>query len=305
MVAPKYLVRGESSMIKKTIGDRVLDTIIYLSLLLMTLSTLLPFANVLSKSISAEWAVVSGKVGIFPVGFQLDTMIFVVTSSQFLRSFSVSLGVTIVGTLLSILLTAITAYPLSKRQLPGIGLVMVLFVFTMLFNGGMIPNYLLMKNLHLINSLWALILPSMISVFNLLVIKSFFESLPESLEESARIDGARNLTILFRVILPLSGPVLATISLFYAVHYWNDYFNPMLYINSPSLKTLQLYLRDIVMDANSAAAGVTMSADDMMNLSPEGVRAATVIASTIPILLVYPYLQKYFIKGVLIGSVKG
>jgi putative aldouronate transport system permease protein len=135
--------------------------------------------------------------------------------------------------------------------------------------------------------------------------KSYFEGLPESLEESARIDGARTFTILFRILLPLSGPVLATIALFYAVSYWNDFFNAMIYINSPSLKPLQLYLRDVVLNASSATAGMEATQDDMMNLSPDNIRSATVIASTIPILLLYPYLQKYFIKGVLIGSVKG
>ncbi|TDF93203.1 carbohydrate ABC transporter permease [Paenibacillus piri] len=291
-------------MQKKSIADVSLDVITYTILVLLAVSTLLPFANVLSKSVSEEWAVVSGKVGIFPIGFQLHTMEYVVTSAQFIRSFAVSIGVTVVGTFLSIALTAITAYPLSKRQLPGIGFIMVLFVFTMMFNGGMIPNYLLMRSLNLINSLWSLILPAMISVFNLFVIKSYYESLPEALEDSAKMDGARTWTILFRIILPLSGPVLATISLFYAVYYWNDFFNPMLYISDSSLKPLQLYLRDIVMDADTSSA-LNKSADDLMNVSPEGVRAATVIASTVPILLVYPFLQKYFIKGVLIGSVKG
>lgn len=291
-------------MRKKTFGDIGLDLFSYAVLILMAAATLLPFANVLSKSVSEEWAVVSGRVGIFPVGFQLHTMGYVVTSSQFIQSFLISVLVTVVGTLLSILITAVTAYPLSKRQLPGMGVIMVLFVFTMMFNGGIIPNYLLMKNLGLINSLWSLVLPAIISVFNMLVIKSYYESLPEALEDSAKMDGASTYTILFRIILPLSGPVLATIALFYAVYYWNDFFHPMLYINDPSLKPLQLYLRDIVMDADSSSA-LNKSVDDMMNVSPEGVRAATVIASTIPILLVYPFLQKYFIKGVLIGSVKG
>ncbi|QSF47711.1 carbohydrate ABC transporter permease [Paenibacillus tianjinensis] len=264
---------------------------------------LLPLINVLSKAVSAEWAITSGKVGILPVGFQLDTMKEVISSSTFIRAFGVSVGVTVVGTVISILMTALTAYPLSKR-LPGIPFIMVLFIFTMLFSGGLIPNYLLMRQLHLINNLWVLILPGMISVFNLLVIKSYYESLPEALEESARIDGAKTYTILFRIILPLSMPVIATIALFYAVGFWNDYFGPMIYINDTALKTLQLYLQDVVMDA-SAANAVNKSVDDLMNMSPEGIRAATVVASTVPILFVYPFLQKYFIKGVLIGSVKG
>ena len=291
-------------MHKKTIGDRSLDFFIYLVLIICGLATLLPLANILSKAISDESAVVSGKVGIIPVGFQLDTMKYVVSSSQFLHSIGISLLITVVGTFLAILITALTAYPLSKRHLPGISFIMLLFIFTMMFNGGIIPNYLLMKQLHLINNLWSIMLPALISVFNMLVIKSYYESLPEALEESAKMDGARNFTILFRIIIPLSVPVIATIALFYAVYFWNDYFHPMLYINDAGLKPLQLYLRDIVMDADSSSA-MNKSVDDMMNVSPEGIRAATVIASIIPMLLVYPYLQKHFVKGVLIGSVKG
>lgn len=289
-------------MHKKSMGNLALDGFVYGLLTLFAISTLLPFVNVFSKAVSEEWAVVSGKVGLLPVGFQLDTMKYVVTSEEFIRSFLISVFITFVGSLLSILLTAITAYPLSKRYLPGVSAILVMFVFTMLFNGGMIPNYLLIRKLGLLNNLWSLILPAMVSVFNMLVIKSYYESLPESLEESARMDGAGNFKILFWIILPLCGPVLATITLFYSVYFWNDFFHPMLYLNSPSLKPLQLYLRDIVMDAMSSEP---KSADDLMNASPEGMRAATVIASTVPILLVYPFLQKYFIKGVLVGSVKG
>lgn len=291
-------------MHKRALGDILLDIFVYLFLIILGLLMLLPLASVISKSVSEEWAVVSGKVGILPVGFQLDTLQQVISSSMFIRAFGISVGITVVGTLISIFMTALTAYPLSKRHLPGISSIMVLFVFTMLFSGGLIPNYLLMRELRLIDNLWVLILPGMISVFNLLVIKSYYESLPEALEESARIDGAKTYTILFNIILPLSLPVLATIALFYAVGYWNDYFGPMIYINDTSLKTLQLYLQDVVMDANTANA-TNKSVDDLMNMSPEGIRAATVVASTVPIICVYPFLQKYFIKGVLIGSVKG
>ncbi|THF76562.1 carbohydrate ABC transporter permease [Cohnella fermenti] len=290
-------------MRSRTLGDRTLDAFTYLVLIAMGLITLLPFANVVSKSVSEEWAIVSGKVGLYPIGFQLDTLRYVVTNSQFLHSLWISALVTVIGTLASLVVTAMTAYPLSKRELPGMGVIIVLFIFTMMFNGGIIPNYLLVRELNLIDHLGALVLPALVSVFNMLVIKSYFESLPASLEESAKLEGARNFTILFRIVLPLSGPVLATIGLFYAVYYWNDYFNPMIYINSTSLKPLQLYLQDIVMNADTSS--LNRSAEELMNVPAEGVRAATVIASTIPILLVYPFLQKYFIKGVLIGSVKG
>lgn len=278
---------------KRTFSDWVLDIFVYGFMIALGLITLLPMIHVFSKSVSSDWALVSGRVNLLPVGFQLDTLGNVVTSYAFGRAF-----------VISVVVTAITAYPLSKRHLPGISIIMVLFVFTMLFNGGLIPNYLLIRELHLLNSLWSLILPAMINVFNMLVIKSYYEGLPEALEESARIDGAKTYMILFRIILPLSMPVLATIALFYAVGFWNDYFSPMLYISDPSLKTLQLHLRDVVME-NDTANAINKSADDLMNMSPESIRAATVVASTVPILLVYPFLQKYFIKGVLIGSVKG
>jgi len=289
---------------KRTFSDWMLDIFVYAFMIMLGLITLLPLVHVFSKSVSSDWALVSGRVNLLPVGFQLDTLVNVVTSYSFGRAFAISVIVTVVGTLLSILVTAITAYPLSKRHLPGISIIMVLFVFTMLFNGGLIPNYLLIRELKLLNSLWSLILPAMISVFNMLIIKSYYEALPEALEESARIDGAKTYVILFRIILPLCMPVLATIALFYAVGFWNDYFSPMLYINDPSLKTLQLHLRDVVME-NDTANAINKSADDLMNMTPESIRAATVVASTVPILLVYPFLQKYFIKGVLIGSVKG
>lgn len=292
-------------VIKKRLGDICLDIFVYVFLILLAVSTLFPFLNVFSKAVSAEWAVISGKVGIVPIDFQLDTMKFVVTSSQFLNSFGVSLIVTVIGTFASIILTALTAYPLSKKNIPGVKLVLVMFVFSMLFVGGMIPNYLLIKSLGLMNSLGSLILPGMMNVFNLLLIKTYYESVPQSLEESASIDGASNLTILFKIIIPISKPVLATVCLFYAVSYWNDYINPLIYINSQDLKPLQLYLRDVAVVMDNNSAGIMKSADEMMNLTPDGVRAATIIASTVPILLIYPLLQRHFIKGILIGSVKG
>lgn len=290
---------------KRTFEDNLVDVFSYFVMILMAVSTILPLLNILAKSMSEDWAIISGKVGIFPVGFQLDTIRFVLTSKQFTSSFAVSLFVTGVGTLLSVLMTAIAAYPLSKRHLPGVKSILLIYVFTMLFSGGMIPSYLLMRKLDLINTLAALFLPTMISVFNMLVIKNYFESLPESLEESARLDGANNITVLFKIILPVSTPVLATISLFYAVALWNDYFSPMLYISKPALKTLQVYLREIVMEADTAAAGIDTSFDDAMNVTPEGIRSATILVSTIPIIMIYPSLQKYFIKGIMIGSIKG
>lgn len=290
---------------KKSKEDIIFDIFVYIFILFCAFITLLPLMHVFSKAVSSESAIISGKVGIVPVGFQLSTMKFVVSSKQFLRSFGISVFVTLIGTVLSIILTAITAYPLSKKHIKGVKPILILYVFTMLFNGGLIPNYILIRNLGLINKLSSLILPMLINVFNLLVIKSYYETIPESLEESAKIDGASYTRILFKIILPLSKSVLATISLFYAVYYWNDYFRPMLYISDASLKPLQVYLQEVVMEIGDSALGFEGSIDDMMDITPEGIRAAVIVASTVPILIVYPFMQKYFIKGILIGSVKG
>lgn len=200
------------------------------------------------------------------------------------------------------IVTAMAGYALSKRNLPWMKTITVIFVFTMWFNGGMVPRYLLMSQLQLTNTFWALILPAAISVYNLLLVKNYCETIPSSLEESAWIDGAGQARTLFTIVIPLSYPVLATITLFMAVSLWNDYYNPMIYITRSSMKTLQVYLRDIIVESQS---DTTMISADDINLLPEGVRAASIIASTVPILLIYPFLQKYLIKGIMIGAVKG
>lgn len=289
---------------KRSFEDIIVSVVVYVVMIAMALVMLIPFLNVVSKAFSEEWAIISGRVGIIPVGFQLDTMKYVLTQGTFLNSFVVSLFVTIFGTACNMCFTVIAAYVLSKRNLPGLKIIMFLFVFTMLFNAGMVPNYLLVRNLGLLNNLLSLILPTLINVYNMLIIKNYFESLPISIEESAQIDGARSSVILFRIVLPMSAPVLATITLFYAVGHWNDYFRPMLFISKQNLKPLQLYLRDIILEATAEATS-GRTADELANMTSEGVRSATVVASTVPILCVYPFLQKYFIKGILIGSVKG
>ncbi len=290
--------------IRKTAEDVFIDVLSYAVMGLFALITLIPFLNIIAKTFSEDWAVVSGKVGILPMGFQLDSLNYVITSSRFLSSFMVSVIITAAGTALSILLICVTAYPLSKKKLWGVKGVMILYVFTMMFSGGMIPNYLLIKNLGIYNTLWSVILPGMINVFNLMIVKNYFESIPESIEESAMMDGASYTRVLFTIVLPLAVPTIATITLFTAVNYWNNYMGPMLYINEPGLKPLQLYLREIILEQSDMVLS-SQSAEDQLNISSEGVRSATIIASTLPILVVYPFIQKYFIKGIMIGSVKG
>lgn len=291
--------------IRKTGEDRFVDAVVYSILTLCLAVTLVPFLNVLSKAFSSETALVANRVTVYPIGFQTHTMRYVLSSAMFRLSLKNSVLVLAAGTALSMLVTALAAYPLSKRTLPHHRLLMLIFVFTMWFSGGMVPTYLLMQRLKLTNTLAALYLPGVISVYNMLILKNYYEALPDSLEESARIDGASNLTTLFRIVLPLSMPVLATVCLFTAVGLWNDFFSAMMYNTRANLKTLAQYLQEIVAESQTDTSMVR-SADDMLeNIIPEGVRAATIIASTVPILAVYPFLQKHFVKGVLIGAVKG
>jgi len=290
--------------LRKSWPEKLFDAFNYTLFAALGLSTLLPFVNLLAKSLSSEEAVVSGIVGLVPVGWQLGTYRFVLADAAFLGALRVSVTLTVLGTAASLLLTTLTAYPLSKPRLAGRKWLLLLFIFTMLFNGGLIPTYLLLHNLHLVNKLAVLFLPSMVNVFNLLVIKNYFEGLPDSLEESAKLDGAGHARILYSVYLPLSLPVLATIALFFAVSYWNDYFNAMIYISDPSLKPLQLFLKELLVSSGDFLRNATMDPDQALNTAPQSIQAASIMLATIPILIVYPFLQKYFVKGVLVGSVK-
>ncbi len=292
---------------KRTKSEVVFSIFNISLMILFGLSTLLPFMHLIAKSLSGEAAVVAGQVTFWPIGLQLGTYRYVLQQVEFLNSIKVSLFVTTVGTAFAMFLTVTAAYPLSKQSLVGRKAFLLMFIFIMLFNGGIIPNYILFRSLGLLNKVWALVIPGMLSVFNILLVKTFFEQLPESVEESARIDGASNLRTLFSIVIPMSMPVIATVSLFYAVGYWNNYFSGVLYITKPSLKPLQQYLFDLVTTSMTTQDPVTvqMDMDRFMNMTPDSIRSATIMLSTVPILLIYPNLQKYFVKGINIGSVKG
>ena len=291
----------------QSISQRVFNVFNYAFFILMGITTIFPFLNLIAKSFSSEKALISGKVTIFPVEFQTGTYKFVLGNPQFLNAFKISILVTLIGTVLGVLMTITIAYPLSKPHLKGRRWILLYYVFAMIFNGGLIPTYLVMQKLNLVNNFWVLILPVLVNVYNMLIMKNYFESLPDSLEESARIDGASTFEILFKIILPLSKPVLATIGLFFAVAHWNSYYNAMIYITKVDLKPLQLYLKELVSSTKDVLdqAGYEPDINGMFNSSPEAVQAASIVAATVPIIVVYPFLQKYFVKGVLIGSVKG
>lgn len=277
------------------------QAILVIVLALVSLLCLLPFLNLLAKSLSEESYVVAGQVSLWPKAFNWQAYQLVLESSRFLQAFRINVFVTVIGTLLNVVLTVSAAYALSRKYLAGRRFIMFLFVFTMLFSGGIIPTYLVMKELGLINHLGSLILPAMVTPFNMILVKNYFESLPDSLEESAKMDGASNLRVLASIMVPLALPSIATITVFYAVGYWNEYFSALIYINKTELQPLQIFLRETILNMEVAHFA---NPELIAEVAKESVRGATIIVSTLPILIVYPFMQKYFVKGTIVGSVK-
>ncbi len=288
-------------------GDRVFRLVNGTLLALLAFTTLYPFLNTLAVSLSDGAQIVSGRVFLLPRGFNTSAYKVVFANPVYFISFRNTVLVTAAGTAISMLLSILGAYPLSKRRLKGRKFLMLLVVFTMFFSGGLIPRYLLVRDLGMLNTLWALFIPVAISAWNMIILRNFFQAIPDSLEESAEIDGASFPTILVRVILPLSKPALATISLFYAVKYWNSFFDAVIYITDTRKTVLQAYLSQLILDEVAAGSSIELLEEqlELMEIVPDSVRAATVLCTVVPILVVYPWIQKYFVKGVLIGSLKG
>jgi putative aldouronate transport system permease protein len=282
-------------------GQKVFSAANGLLMLLVAAAALFPFLHEISKSVSNEAAVMAGDVSLIPIGFNLRTYQVVLGTYDFWHSLLVSVYITVMGTVLQILVLSLAAYPLSRRVFPGKRVFTFLFAFTMLFGGGLIPTYLVVKSLGLLNRFWALILPGVVSVFNLVILRNYFMTIPDSLEDSARIDGCANIVVFARIIFPLSLPAVATIAVYCAVGYWNSYFGALIYLNSKTMQPLSLYLRTMVMEADSQLVNLN---PELANLNPESLRSATVVAATLPILLVYPFLQRFFVKGAIVGAVK-
>lgn len=291
-----------SAIMEKRAGVRLMRILNSLLLALVSLICLLPFVHMIAKSFSGAAAVSAGRVTFYPIDFTLNTYRYVLQDSLFFSSFCNSMIITVGGTLLSLTFTILAAYPLSKQHLRGRRVILLLYVFTMLFYGGMVSIYVFMRTLNLLNTLACQIIPLLVSQYNLFVMKTFFEGIPESIEESAHIDGAGSLRTLVSIVLPLSLPSLATIGLFYAVAYWNNYYHPMLFITRADVKPLQMYLYELITTTQNLYEVDPVIA---AGLSSSGMQAAAIVVSTLPILLVYPFLQKYFIKGLTVGSVKG
>lgn len=286
-----------------TVSDRIVSALNYLLLSMLGLVTLLPFLHVLAQSLSSQAAVVSNQVTVYPIDMQVDAYKLLLQDAAFYRSFGISVLRTAGGVLINMVLTCLMAYPLSKPTFRGRGLIMNMVIFTMLFQGGLIPTFLLLKELYLLDTLWSLVLPSAISAFNLILLINFFRSVPPSMEESAKMDGAGHGTILFRIFIPLSMPSIATLSLFYAVMHWNSYFDAVMYISKPELNPLQVYLRNMIV-LNDSNIEMT-DYGGLFLVAPETLKAATIIASVLPMILLYPFVQRHFVKGVMLGALKG
>ncbi|MDD9268998.1 carbohydrate ABC transporter permease [Paenibacillus sp. GCM10023248] len=286
----------------KTLGNRIFNIVNYSLLLIIALVCVLPFVYVLAVSFTSPTEVAKGGIILFPKEWSLSAYKYIFSTDTLLRSLGVSIYITVVGTIINLIFTALMAYPLAKSKLRGRQTILLAVLFTMLFSGGMIPTYFVVKGLHLTNTLWSLMIPSAISAFNLIVLKNFFQQIPDGLEDSAKIDGCNDLGVLFRVVLPLSMPAMATFALFYSVTHWNQFFNAILYINDNAKWPIQVLLREIIMLAQSRIGD---SGFDEAEIQPLTIRMAVIVFATLPILLVYPFLQKHFTKGVLLGSVKG
>ncbi len=285
-------------------SEKVFQLVLYILLIAMTLSFIIPFLLVLGTSFVTKEEVARRGFVFFPQQWSTmayDMMLF--QNNEVWRAYGVTFFRVVVGTLCSLLVTGTFAYAMSKRDLPGRMFFLVLSFITMIFYGGLIPSYLVIKSLGLIDSVWCFILPNLMSVWNMLILRNFFYSIPESLEESALLDGATPMTIFFRIIVPLSMPAIATIGLFYAVDQWNSWFDAAIWINDPNKYPLQMVLRKYVLMSST----YDLKFDLATGAKPPdmGIKSAIVVISTVPMLCIYPFIQKYFVKGVMVGSVKG
>lgn len=285
-------------------GEKIFQSINLVLLLALAIATLFPFLYVVSVSLTPlEVLAKYGSFQVIPRVITFDAYRYLLSTGLIPRAFLNSVTITVLGTTVNLVLTTLTAYPLSRKRLPGRTFWLVFVLIPMLFSGGLVPLFILVRSLGLLNTYWAVVLPGAIWTYNLLVMKSFFESLPEEILESARIDGANDFRILIRIVLPLSKPVLATLGLFYAVGHWNGFFYPLMFLSDAKLQPLQVILRNVLLD---------LMMDDLpevlekLELLPgQTLKMAAIVLSVLPLLVVYPWIQKYFTKGVLLGAIKG
>ena len=272
------------------------------ALILFAVITVLPIIYVVACSFATQAEIIQKGFLLFPTKFSLEAYKYIFSTESLGRSMLVTVYITVAGTLINIVFTVLMAYPLSHSHIMGRKTIMLMVTFTMMFNPGIIPAFLVVKSLGMLNTWWSLLIPNAISAFNLIILKNFFAQLPSELKESAKIDGANDLRILWKIIIPISLPAIATFSLFYAVGNWNSFMNPLLYMNDSRKWPIQVLLRQIVLMSTGGAGD---SDGAIVKIEPQTVKMAVVVVATAPILIVYPFLQKYFVQGVMVGSIKG
>jgi ABC-type glycerol-3-phosphate transport system permease component len=297
------------NVIKTSSQDRVFHIFNAVFLLLCSIFILVPTINVISSSISNPSDVLNGKVTFLPVNISLKSYTYIFKEKMIMSGYMNSIYYTVAGTIVAVVMTVLAAYPLSRKELRGKKIFIGLFMFTMIFSGGLIPTYIVVKNLHMIDKIWAVIIPNCLSVYNLIIARTFFtSSIPVELYEAAEIDGANDYDVFFKIVLPLSKAITAVLALFYAIGLWNMYFDAVLYLNTNDHYPLQVILRNIMNNAQVQADMVEatgkMADADALAIT-ESLKYTTIVCATVPMLLLYPFIQKYFTKGVMIGSVKG
>lgn len=288
-------------MIKdRSFSSRIFDFFLYLMCAAVLITVLTPVLNIFAVSFSSYEAFARGDVGLWPVEFSTKAYETIIQDGKVLRGLKYSLIYTCLGTLVNIGLTVLTAYPMSRKEMPFRNFISIFFAFTMFFGGGMIPTFLLVQKLGLYDSIWAMIIPGAMQVYNMIIMRTYFQSIPGELMDAARIDGANEWQTLWRIVLPLSKASIATIGLFYAVAHWNSWFNASIYLSSSDKAPLQLVLRNIIFNAESL-----VKSGEADNLGSTTINYATLFISMVPMMFIYPFVQKYFVKGVMVGSVKG
>ncbi|WP_010278013.1 carbohydrate ABC transporter permease [Paenibacillus senegalensis] len=292
---------------KETFADRLIGFVIYAVLVLILIVVLYPLIFVASASISDPLSVARGEMWLFPTELSFVGYERILANTEIWVGYRNTIIYTVVGTAINLVMTIMAAYPLSRKDFAGRHAITGYIVFTMFFSGGLIPTYLLIKNLGMINSMWALIIPGAVSVWNIIIMRTFFQtSIPYEIQESASIDGCSNLQTLWRIVLPLSMPVIAVMILFYSVGHWNAYFNALIYLNDRDKYPLQLFLREILIksEVDQMAGSMDLSVQNHL-METEAIKYAIVIVANLPVLVIYPFLQKYFTKGIMIGAIKG
>ena len=290
-----------------TVGSRVFDAFNYLFLTLIAFTTIVPFIYIIGASFATEYEIATRPMFFIPQDVTLNAYQFIFSSNKILQGFGNSVFITACGTAINLFFTVTMAYALSKTRLRGRNFFLNMVIFSMFFSGGMIPGYIVVANiLSLKNTYWSVLLPGAISAYNMMIVKNFFQGIPQELEESAAIDGCTDIGVLLRIVLPLSLPVLATFGLFYAVGHWNAYFGAMIYMTGAKEKwPLQVLLRELIIMSNGSAGDLNNLDPDFVKPPEQSIKMAVIVVSTVPIMCVYPFLQKYFVKGVMVGALKG